>query len=99
MSARAVGRDAHHGEEPLGALAEGELGEDRLARRLDGDVAVAQQVERGAGIGAGQQRLADERLDDLDPGVERPPHLAGAIDQRQAGPVALAAVAQRASPP
>ena len=92
-------RDADDGQEALGALAEGELGEDRLAGRLDVDAAVAQQVERGAGIGAGQERLADERLDDLDPGVERPPHLARAVDERQAGPVALAPVAQRASPP
>ena len=88
------GRDAHHGQETLGALAEGELGEDRLAGRLDRDAAIAQQVERGAGIGAGQQRLADERLDDVHPGIERTSHLAGAVDQGQAGPVALAAVAQ-----
>ena len=37
-SARSSRRDAGDGDEALGALAEGELGEDRLAGRLDRDV-------------------------------------------------------------
>ena len=55
----------------------------------------AQPVEGGARVGPGQERLADEHLDDLDAGVDRSPDLARAVDQGQPGPVALAPVAQR----
>ena len=71
-------RDAHDRDETLRPLAEGELGEDGLAGGLDRGRARSQAIERGAGVGARQERLADEGLDDLDPGVERPPDLAGA---------------------
>ena len=54
----------------------------------------AQAVERGARVRAGQLRFAHERLDDLDAGVERPAQLARTVDQRQAGPFAIAPVAQ-----
>ena len=90
-------RDPRDRDQPLRPLAEGELGEDRLARRLDDDAAVpqaAQGVEGGARVGTGQQRLADEHLDEVGTGVDRAPDLAGAVDQGQAGPVALASVAQ-----
>ena len=90
-------RDAHDRDEALGAVAEGELGEDRLARRLDRDRATAQAIERCARIGPGQQRLADEDLGELGAGVDRPPDLARAVDQRQAG--RDRARAGRAGPP
>ena len=57
--------------------------------------AVAQAVEGGAGVGTGQQRLADEDLDDVGAGVDRPPDLAGAVDHRETRPIALASIAQR----
>ena len=43
-----------------------------LVRAVDRRRAGAQPVERGPGVGTGQQRLADEGLDDLDPGIEPP---------------------------
>ena len=90
-------RDPGDRDEPLGPLAERELGEDRLARRLDGDAATAQAIEDGARIRPGQERFADEHLDDLGAGVERPSDLARAVEQRQAR--SDRARAGRAGPP
>ena len=85
--------------EPLGAFAEGEPGERGLVRGVDRGRARAEPIERSPGVRARQQRLADERLDDLDPRIERPPQLARAVDQGQARTApARAAPAARARP-
>ena len=54
-------------------------------------VPASQRIEGVEGrprVRTGEQRLADERLDDLDAGIERSSHLARAVDERQAGRVA-----------
>ena len=91
-------RDPDDEDEPFGPPAEGELREHGLADGRRRDPAVGEEIEGGPGVGAGQERLADERLGDLDPGFERAADLAGAVDERQAGGVALAPVAQAPRP-
>ncbi len=59
-----------------------------------GIAATAQAIEHGAGIGPGQQRLADVDLGELGAGVDRPPDLARAVEQRQARAITLAPLAQ-----
>ena len=54
-----------------------------------------ERVERRPRVLAGQQRLAHERLDDLDARFERPAQLARPVDERQAGRVAFPSIAQR----
>ena len=87
-------RDADHGHQALGPLAEGELLEDAFTGGDGFDAGGLESVERSPCVRAGQQRLAHERLDHVDPGIDGSPDLAGAIDDRQAAPVALAPVAQ-----
>ena len=62
---------------------------------VTGVIPAAASASRAArASGPGQQRLADEGLDDLDAGIDGAAHLAGAVDEGQAAPVALASVAQ-----
>ena len=65
-------RDPDDGDQPLGPFAEGELLEDALAGRDGRDAGGPQRVERRPRVGARQERLADEHLDDLDAGVDAP---------------------------
>ena len=75
--------------EALGSLPERQPGEDGLVGRLHRRGPEPEPIERGASVGPGQQRLAHEGLDDRHPGVQGAPQLARAVDEGQAGPVAL----------
>ena len=91
------------GDEPLGTVAERELGEAPSrwcgGRATPAAASASSPSSAARASSPGEQRVADEGLDDLDARVERPSQLARAVDDRQTGRVPLASIAQGARPP